>query len=406
MKYSDHGSHQQVSEDSLLKKLTYHVKATFRAVESSKHNLTPEKGNKKRMSPIGTPQRAGLASIEQQGHESNQNHGTKGLLGSVLEPSQERKCLTQPKDAVSNDGMDNSEGNLVLFEGDIIQPTNVHTLKGDGIGTLRVVDLLGQGTFAQVFLCECVDRPNNRRIALKVVKNKQAYTRQAAIEIDVFRALSDSKVNMVQLESYFVYQNHLCLVFELLGLNLYEVLKRRQFRGLPLATVRSLLGQAVDAVKDLSAKAIVHCDLKPENILLSSKDENVDGGKSQTNKSPSTNPSMHDMPHPNTTHASTSSVNTTDSISQGGPKIKLIDFGSACFEGNTAHTYIQSRFYRSPEVLVGLPYDSAIDMWSLGCVAAELFLGLPILPGVHEHDQLGRISEMIAPLPDWMLEQG
>ena len=78
------------------------------------------------------------------------------------------------------------------------------------------------------------------------------------------------------------------------------------------------------------------------------------------------------------------------------PKIKLIDFGSACFEGRTSHTYIQSRFYRSPEVLVGLPYDSAIDMWSLRCVAAELFLGLPILPGVHEHDQLGRIGEMIA----------
>ena len=61
--------------------------------------------------------------------------------------------------------------------------------------------------------------------------------------------------------------------------------------------------------------------------------------------------------------------------------IKLIDFGSACFEGQTAHTYIQSRFYRSPEVLVGLPYDAAINVWSLGCVAAELFLGLPILPG-------------------------
>jgi serine/threonine protein kinase len=87
-------------------------------------------------------------------------------------------------------------------------------------------------------------------------------------------------------------------------------------------------------------------------------------------------------------------------------QIKLIDFGSACFEGYTAHTYIQSRFYRSPEVLVGLPYDSAIDMWSMGCIAAELFLGLPILPGVHEHDQLSRINEMIGKIPDWMLEQG
>ena len=87
-------------------------------------------------------------------------------------------------------------------------------------------------------------------------------------------------------------------------------------------------------------------------------------------------------------------------------QIKLIDFGSASFEGQMSHTYIQSRFYRSPEVLLGLAYDSAIDMWSLGCVAAELFLGLPILPGVHEHDQLLRIIEMIGSTPDWMLDQG
>jgi Protein kinase domain len=104
----------------------------------------------------------------------------------------------------------------------------------------------------------------------------------------------------------------------------------------------------------------------------------------------------------------TNGTNTTGTqgFSLAEQRIKLIDFGSACFEGQTTHTYIQSRFYRSPEVLIGLTYDSAIDMWSLGCVAAELFLGLPILPGVHEHDQLGRISEMIGDLPDWMLDQG
>ena len=61
--------------------------------------------------------------------------------------------------------------------------------------------------------------------------------------------------------------------------------------------------------------------------------------------------------------------------------IKLIDFGSACFENRTVYSYIQSRFYRSPEVVLGSPYSVAIDMWSFGCVAAELFLGLPLFPG-------------------------
>lgn len=77
------------------------------------------------------------------------------------------------------------------------------------------------------------------------------------------------------------------------------------------------------------------------------------------------------------------------------PQIKVIDFGSACHERQTVYTYIQSRFYRSPEVLLGLPYTAAIDMWSLGCIAVELFLGLPLFPGTSEYNQITRIVEML-----------
>ena len=74
---------------------------------------------------------------------------------------------------------------------------------------------------------------------------------------------------------------------------------------------------------------VIHCDLKPENILLKAP-----------NKS----------------------------------SIKVIDFGSSCFENERVYTYIQSRFYRSPEVILGVPYDMAIDMWSFGCILAEVFV--------------------------------
>lgn len=77
------------------------------------------------------------------------------------------------------------------------------------------------------------------------------------------------------------------------------------------------------------------------------------------------------------------------------PQIKVIDFGSACHEYSTVYTYIQSRFYRSPEVLLGLPYSTSIDMWSLGCIAVELFLGLPLFPGTSEYNQLSRIIDML-----------
>lgn len=77
------------------------------------------------------------------------------------------------------------------------------------------------------------------------------------------------------------------------------------------------------------------------------------------------------------------------------PQIKVIDFGSACHERQTVYTYIQSRFYRSPEVLLGMSYTASIDMWSLGCIAVELFLGLPLFPGTSEYNQLTRIVEML-----------
>jgi serine/threonine protein kinase len=314
----------------------------------------------------------------------------------------------------------------------------------------RIQKLLGQGTFAHVF--QCLHVQTGELVAIKVVKNKPAYTRQATVEIDVFRALQEEKKKtgsdatsstdadstgshdyMVSMKCYFMYQSHLCLVFQLLGLNLYEVLKRRQFTGFPLLVVQSIVHQSLHGVKELAQRSIVHCDLKPENILLVSEDVVKDvvnsgdsprrhagatlesdnasttskaaggsmGPSSVSEASEGTRPSSESSRADTVQAANVPSL--VDSLDRG---VKLIDFGSACFEGHTAHTYIQSRFYRSPEVILGLPYDSAVDMWSLGCVAAELFLGLPILPGVHEHDQLGRIEEMINKIPDWMLDQG
>lgn len=59
------------------------------------------------------------------------------------------------------------------------------------------------------------------------------------------------------------------------------------------------------------------------------------------------------------------------------------------------YTYIQSRFYRSPEVILGMNYHMAIDMWSLGCILAELYTGFPIFPGENEQEQLSCIMEVL-----------
>jgi len=119
----------------------------------------------------------------------------------------------------------------------------------------------------------------------------------------------DGTVNLLE---HFTFKGHPCFVFELLSLNLFEVVKQGGFRGLPLHLVREIMVQLLDTLAVLNDLNIIHSDLKPENILL-------------------------------TNHTTTA-------------RIKLIDFGSACYEGQATHTYLQSRFYRSPEVLLGLAY--------------------------------------------------
>jgi dual specificity tyrosine-phosphorylation-regulated kinase 2/3/4 len=100
--------------------------------------------------------------------------------------------------------------------------------------------------------------------------------------------------------------------------------------------------------------SIVHCDLKPENVLF------VKPNKSQ---------------------------------------IKLIDFGSSCFEVERFFTYIQSRFYRAPEIMLGIPYTTAIDMWSFGCIVFECLVGVPIFAGENENDQMASIMEIVGVPP-------
>ncbi|KAI5794400.1 kinase-like domain-containing protein [Peziza echinospora] len=270
-----------------------------------------------------------------------------------------RRVLTKPSKGVKNDGYDNEDSDYILYVNDILgSEENGHKNR------YLILDVLGQGTFGQVVKCQ--NLKTQEVVAVKVVKNRTAYFNQSMMEVSVLD-LINSKLDkgddnhILRLKDTFIHRQHLCLVFELLSVNLYELIKQNQFRGLSTTLVRVFAQQLLTALCLLNKAKLIHCDLKPENILL----KNLES-----------------------------------------PIIKVIDFGSACDERQTVYTYIQSRFYRSPEVLLGLPYSSSIDMWSLGCIVVELFLGLPLFPGSSEYNQVARITEMLGPPPAWMIEMG
>jgi serine/threonine protein kinase len=141
---------------------------------------------------------------------------------------------------------------------------------------------------------------------------------------------------------------------------LYNLLENTQFKGVSLNLTRKFASQICDALNYLTHENIIHCDLKPENILLV---------------------------HPNKSF------------------IKVIDFGSSCEATDRPYTYIQSRFYRSPEVLLQSGYDLAIDVWSLGCILVELITGDPLFAGSNETDQMYKIVEVLDMPPDYLLDK-
>uniref|UniRef100_A0A3Q3JDY4 non-specific serine/threonine protein kinase n=1 Tax=Monopterus albus TaxID=43700 RepID=A0A3Q3JDY4_MONAL len=218
--------------------------------------------------------------------------------------------------------------------------------------TYEVLDFLGRGTFGQVV--KCWKRGTGEVVAVKMLKNHPSYARQGQIEVGILARLSGENAdehNLVRAFECFQHRSHTCLVFEMLEQNLYDFLKQNKFSPLPLKVIRPVLQQVATALKKLKSMGLIHADLKPENIML------------------------------------------VDPVRQPY-KVKVIDFGSASHVSKAVcSTYLQSRYYRAPEIILGLPFCEAIDMWSLGCVIAELFLGWPLYPGALEYDQIRYISQ-------------
>ena len=121
----------------------------------------------------------------------------------------------------------------------------------------------------------------------------------------------------------------------MLELNLYDFLKNNKFCPLKLKYIRPIMQQVLTALSKLKQLGLIHADLKPENIMM------VDPAR---------------QPY----------------------RVKVIDFGSASHVSKAVpSTYLQSRYYRAPEIILGLPFNERIDMWSLGMISFNFHFSKP-----------------------------
>ncbi|XP_013401549.1 homeodomain-interacting protein kinase 2 isoform X2 [Lingula anatina] len=271
----------------------------------------------------------------------------------TISSDDENTNATAAATSKTNTSSSNSDGDYQLVQHEVLYSmTNAY----------EVLEFLGRGTFGQVV--KCWKKGTNEIVAIKILKNHPSYARQGQIEVSILSRLSQENAdefNFVRAYECFQHKNHTCLVFEMLEQNLYDFLKQNKFQPLPLKYIRPITQQVLTALLKLKNLGLIHADLKPENIML-------------------TDPTRYPY------------------------RVKVIDFGSASHVSKAVcSTYLQSRYYRAPEILLGLPFCEAIDMWSLGCVIAELFLGWPLYPGSSEYDQIRYISQTQGLPPEHML---
>ncbi|XP_030067365.1 dual specificity tyrosine-phosphorylation-regulated kinase 1B isoform X2 [Microcaecilia unicolor] len=167
---------------------------------------------------------------------------------------------TKKERKVFNDGYDDDNYDYIVKNGE------------KWMDRYEIDSLIGKGSFGQV--AKAYDHYDQEWVAIKIIKNKKAFLNQAQIELRLLELMNKNDMEMkyyiVHLKRHFMFRNHLCLVFELLSYNLYDLLRNTNFRGVSLNLTRKFAQQLCTALLFLATPElnIIHCDLKPENILL------------------------------------------------------------------------------------------------------------------------------------------
>jgi len=357
-----------------------------------------------------------------------------------------------------------------------------------------VIQKLGWGHFSTVWLCK--DFKYDTYVAVKCQKSASNYMEAAFDEVEILQTaarftnhpdwleslkeyyrdenrteFTRDDCHVVQLLNSFIYQgpygNHFCMVFEIMGVNLLEIIKRYNYKGVPLHLVKRMAKQILIGLDYIHRFCkIIHTDLKPENILLTLLPEEitdiVENGQLTRNKEiedrirryqrkynikiePSSTNAEDASGKKDTTDLKVTKSKTADGVSPAGPNkvfledagadlqspekpkskaksfgealkkkdlklsenfnLKIVDLGNACWTHHHFSKEIQTRQYRSPEVIFGVNYDTSADIWSAACTIFEMLTGDFLFEPKKgknydkDDDHLAQMIELISKIP-------
>uniref|UniRef100_A0AAX7UT92 dual-specificity kinase n=1 Tax=Astatotilapia calliptera TaxID=8154 RepID=A0AAX7UT92_ASTCA len=261
---------------------------------------------------------------------------------------------------------DDDEGHLIYHSGDMLR------------ARYEIVCTLGEGAFGRV--AECIDHSNDgARVALKIIKNIDRYREAALSEVEVLKQLNslDTDSACVHMLDWFDFNGHICIAFELLGLSTYDFLKENNFQPFPIDHIRHMAYQIIRAVQFLHKNKLTHTDLKPENILFIESEYDMEYNREMKR----------------------------DERTLRNPDVKIVDFGNATYDHEHHTSVVSTRHYRAPEVILDLGWDHSCDVWSVGCILIEYYLGSTLFQTHDSKEHLAMMERVLGPIPTNLLEK-
>lgn len=248
-------------------------------------------------------------------------------------------------------------------------------------------------------------------MAIKIIRDIERYTDSAEIEADILEMVNrrdrDGSSLCVRMYDRFLHEGHMCLVFEKLSVSLYDFMKANRYRPFPIETLRHFCWQMLTSIAFLHEMELIHTDLKPENVLLVSGEyrQSESDSEAETDESEEQREARLVLAGGEREKGGRKARSKVPRRVPLQSDVRVIDFGGATFDNEHKSTIVNTRQYRAPEVTLGLGWSYPSDIWSLGCIFGELYLG-DLLYATHENlEHLALIERSLGrPLPQAMIQ--